>query len=154
MKEGDDFVVFHEPGIAFRATGEVADEHTFGNLAPGDAGNHGTGGEPFVFAFARMHIEIDAAEALAFAAGCGVKDVEGVDRSVPHHGVFHGLERDVEEARSGGEDAGLDLRIREVGADDLRVEVVFRAPVLFLPVVVIGLAYGGDARLLLLREGE
>jgi len=60
----------------------------------------------------------------------------------------------VEEARSGGEDAGLDLRIREVGADDLRVEVVFRAPVLFLPVVVIGLAYGGDARLLLLREGE
>ena len=65
-----------------------------------------------------------------------------------------GLEGDVEEARGGGEDAGLHLVVGEVGADTLRVEVELRAAVLLAPIAGVGCADGGEAGLLLLREGE
>ena len=83
MEEDDDFAVLHQAGIAGLSAGEVADQHAFGKLVAADAGNDGPGGEPLVLAFARMHVEVDAAEELALAALGGVVDVEGVDRGVP-----------------------------------------------------------------------
>ena len=61
-------------------------------------------------------------------------DVENGDGRVPDDGVGDGAEFDVEEPRGGGEDAGLDLRVGEVGADGLGVEVVGGAAELLDPV--------------------
>jgi hypothetical protein len=154
VEEGDDFVVLHEAGVASRATGEVTDQHSLGNLTASDAGNDGRGGEPLVLALARMHVEIDAAKELALRARSGVEDVKGVDGFVPDNRIGDRLEGDMEKARGGFENAVLHLGIGEVGTDALRVKGELGAAVLLAPVVGVGLADAGESGLLLSRESE
>ncbi len=61
----DDVGVLQQAGIAFFATREVADERCLGQIAATHAGDDRRGGKPLVFAFARMHVEIEAANEFA-----------------------------------------------------------------------------------------
>ena len=132
VEEGDDVGVLQQAGIVGIACGEVADERGFRHGAAADAGDDGRGGEPFVLALARMHVEIEAADGPA-----AVEDLEDGDGRVPG-GRAGRTELDFEEARGGLEDAGLDLRVGEVGADGLGVEVEGGAAELLVPVAAAG----------------
>ena len=112
--------------------GEVADERGLGQGAAADAGDDGRGGEPLVLALAGMHVEVEAAYGPA-----PVEDLEDGDGRVPA-GSRRAAELDFEEPGRSLEHAGLDLRIREVGADGLRVEVEGGAAELLVPVGAAG----------------
>ncbi len=117
MEERDDVGVLHEAGVVCGGLREVADEGGFRHVAAFDAGDDGRGGEPLVLAFAGVHVEIETTNLHST-----FNDVKDADGRVPALRIG-AAEFDFEEACGGIEDALLDLRVREVGADGLRVEV-------------------------------
>ena len=78
VEESDDVGVLQQAGVAGVAAGEVADQRGLRQRAATDAGDDGRGGEPLVLAFARVHVEIEAADELA-----AVEDLEDRDGGVP-----------------------------------------------------------------------
>ena len=122
MEESFDVAVIHEAGIGGGGHGEVADEDSFGQLFAADAVEHRRHFGVAVFAGARMHVEIEAADGLA-----AVDDDPGFDGGIPRGNILFLLEADVEEVRGGVEDSLLHLHEREVRADGLRVEVILAA---------------------------
>ncbi len=79
-----------------------------------------------------MHVEIEATDGLA-----DLYDVKYGYGGVPGRSAG-GTELDFEEASGGLEDAGLDLRVGEVGADGLGVKVEGGAAELLVPVGTAG----------------
>ena len=62
VQEDHDIAVLHQTRVARGAAREVAHQHALGKLAAVNAGGERLGGEPFVLALARMHVEVDAPE--------------------------------------------------------------------------------------------
>ena len=117
-----------------------------GRARPRDASDDGRGGEPFVLALAGVHVEVEAAYAPA-----AIEDVEDGNVGVPGGGGG-GAELYFEEAGGGLKDSGFDLRVGEIGADGLRVEVEGGAAELLIPVAAAGDVDGLDAGLVLAGE--
>ena len=117
VEESDHVAVLQQAGIILIPGGEVAEERGFRHCPPADAGDHRRGGEPFVLAFAGMHIKIETAHGMA-----AVEDLEDRDGRVPG-GCSGGAEINFKEARRGLKHAGLHLCVRKVWAHGVGVEV-------------------------------
>src|SRR6185312_6491288 len=107
VEEGDDVGVFHEAGVTGFATRKVAYQRCFGNAAAvgvfEDSGNKRVRGKPLVLAFARVHVQVEAAY-LRIA----IINIVGGNVRVPGFSVGGGAELHLEEARGGGKHSLLD----------------------------------------------
>src|SRR6266853_3875911 len=133
VQEHHNVTVLHQARVPGRAAREVAHQRTLGELAAVDTEYERLGGEPLVLAFARMHVQVDAAE-----SDLTVEDVVGGDRRMPAVHSGHRFDVDVKQRRGGGDHAALDLSVGEVGPYALRVEAELGTPILLLPVARIG----------------
>src|SRR3984957_2113289 len=122
MEEGFDVAVINETGIRGGGYGEVADEDSLGQLLAADAVEPRRHFGVAVFAGARMHVEIEAADGLA-----AVDDDPGFHGEIPRGNILFLLEADVEEVGAGVEDSLLHPHEGEVRTDGLRVEVILVA---------------------------
>src|SRR5215469_18964239 len=96
-----------------------------------------------------MHVEVNApGEAAA------VENIPGGNGRVPNGDIRGGLERDVEQARSGVENPLLDAIVSEIRTHGLRIEIEVGAGVLVLPVEAAIRRNRGNVWLLLQGEGE
>src|ERR1035441_662638 len=117
MKIGHHVVVLHEPWVARLAARKVADQCCLRQVASAYARHHGRGGEPLVLAFARVHVEVEAAHQLAALED--LKDSYGrVPRGLSGWAKFY-----FEQARGGVEHAGFHLVVGEIRPDRLRIEI-------------------------------
>ncbi len=155
MEASDDVGVLQEAGVGGGGLREVANERGFGELMVEDAADEGALAEPLALAFAGVHVEVDAADGLGVGGGgrVVVEDGEGFDAGGPDGGVFCAEEDYAEEFAGGGEDAGFDLLVGEVGADGLGVEVVAGAAVLLFPEAGVGEGKGEGVGVAFADEG-
>src|SRR6185437_1313957 len=123
VEERHHLAILHQPRIARRAAGEVADQRPLGQLPSTYPRNQRSAREPLVLALARVHVEIDPAELLSLVRTRRVEDVKDIDRWVPGLRVRHFAKLDVKQARRRLQDACLYLVVGEVGPHALRVEV-------------------------------
>jgi hypothetical protein len=119
VEERVDVVVLAQPGIARLAAGEVADQRRLRDLAALDAGADVELRGMVVLVVARVHVEVEAAGELA-----AIVEFVALDRRIPHRRILHAAELDAEQLGGDVEHALLDLVVRQVRAQLLRVERV------------------------------
>ena len=129
VEERDDVGVLQEAGIAAIASGvrggwagKVADERGFRQVAAAHAGDDRGGGEPFVFALARVHVEIETADDLRPSSKTSKTETAG-----SHAGAVDGRNSTLKSCAAVSSTPASTLLVGEVGAHGLRVEIVMRS---------------------------
>src|SRR5262245_55350014 len=121
VEEGDHILVRHQPGISGLAPRQITDESGLGQIAMRRADPNEEMRSMLVFALARMHVEVEPPDQAP-----PFEHFPPLDRAVPDRWIDHTTECDTEEPARNVEHSLLHLVIREIGADELRIEVVIR----------------------------
>ena len=122
VEERHHIAELHQPGISCGRGRKIAHQDRFRDLLAANSIENRRHLSVAKFSWTRMHIQIETADHLAV-----VDRIPGFDRRIPGRDVFFLAEGQVEELGRGVEHSLFHLRVRQVAAYRLRVEIVLSA---------------------------